>query len=152
MRHQKHGRKFGRKSAHRRAMFNNMVTSLIEHERIETTDAKAKEVRRLADRTISWSIGLGDLLTKDAEKLDADDKARKVHAIRMARRVVRTQAALSKLFDEVGPRFLGRAGGYTRVLKVRNRRGDAAPMSIVELVVRAEAADKPVKDTPKAES
>ena len=70
MRHQKHGRKFGRKSAHRHAMFSNMVASLITHERIQTTDAKAKELRRIAERAINWSASLGDLLIKDREKLD----------------------------------------------------------------------------------
>ena len=86
MRHQKHGRKFGRTSAHRHAMFSNMVASLITHERIETTDAKAKEVRRIAEKAITWSVSLGDLLTRDADKLDAEDKARKLHAVRMAGR------------------------------------------------------------------
>src|SRR5437867_4084391 len=136
MRHQKHGRKLGRHSSHRKAMWSNMVASLIEHERIQTTDAKAKELRRIAERTINWSTQLGDLLTRDAEKLDAADRARVVHAMRMARRVVKQGGALRKLFDEVGPRFVGRPGGYTRVLKIGNRHGDAAPVSIVELVER----------------
>jgi large subunit ribosomal protein L17 len=139
MRHGKHGKKLGRLSAHRHALWSNMVSSLIEHERVETTDVKAKELRRIAERTITWSTQLGDLLTRDAEKLDAADKARKVHAIRMARRVLKDPATLRKLFEDVGPRFLGRPGGYTRVLKVRNRHGDAAPMSIVELVERGAA-------------
>ena len=144
MRHGKHGKKLGRLSAHRHALWSNMVSSLIEHERVETTDVKAKELRRLAERTITWSTSLGDLLTRDDGKLDAGDKARKVHAMRMARRVLKDPATLRKLFEEVGPRFLGRPGGYTRVLKVRNRHGDAAPMSIVELVERgAEEAPEP---------
>ncbi len=149
MRHQKHGKKLGRFAAHRDAMWSNMVSSLIEHERIETTDVKAKQLRRLAEKAITWSTSLGDVLTRDADKLDAEDRARKVHAIRMAKRVVKSQAALSKLFDDVGPRFIGRQGGYTRVLKVRNRRGDAAPMSIVELVERG-AEEKPAKGEEKA--
>ncbi len=119
-------------------MWSKMVSSLIEHERIETTDVKAKELRRLAEKTITWSTSLGELLNKDDEKLDAADRARKVHAIRMAKRVVKDPATLAKLFDDVGPRFLGRTGGYTRVIKVRNRRGDAAPISLVELVERGE--------------
>jgi len=142
MRHQKHGKKLGRLSAHRHAMWSNMVSSLIEHERVETTDVKAKQLRRIAERTINWSTSLGDILTRDAGKLDADDRARKVHAIRMARRVLKDPTTLTKLFEEVGPRFLGRAGGYTRVIKVRNRRGDAAPMSLVELVERGEPEGK----------
>jgi large subunit ribosomal protein L17 len=121
-------------------MWSNMVSSLIEHERVQTTDAKAKELRRIADRTINWSASLGDLLTRDPEKLDAADRARKVHAMRMAQRVVKQADVLRKLFDQVGPRFIGRPGGFTRVLKVGNRHGDAAPVSIVELVDRGEAA------------
>src|SRR4051794_38981879 len=128
MRHQKHGRKLGRTSAHRQAMFSNMVCSLITHERIQTTDAKAKEVRRIADRSINWAASLGDLLTKDREKLDADDRARLVHAMRQARRVVKQGDALQKLFEEVGPRFIGRPGGFVRVLKLGNRPGDSAPI------------------------
>jgi len=144
MRHQKHGKKLSRLSAHRHALWSNMVSSLIEHERVETTDVKAKELRRIAEKTITWSAALGDLLTKDEDKLDAEDRARKVHAIRMARRVVKDPATLQKLFDEVGPRFIGRPGGYTRVIKVRNRHGDAAPLSLVELVERgAEEAEAP---------
>jgi large subunit ribosomal protein L17 len=135
MRHQKHGRKFGRKSASRHALFSNMVASLIEYERIETTDAKAKELRRLAERTISWASSVGNLIGN--EKSDAIDKARVVHAMRMAGRVLKHKPTLQKLFDEVGPRFFGRPGGYTRIMKVRNRVGDAAPMSIIELVERS---------------
>jgi large subunit ribosomal protein L17 len=139
MRHQKHGRTLGRKSAHRKALWSNMVCSLIEHERVQTTDAKAKELRRIAERAINWSASLGDVLTKDREKLDAEDRARLVHAMRMARRVVKQPAALEKLFSDVGKRFIGRPGGFTRVLKVGTRHGDAAPVSIVELVERGEA-------------
>ncbi|MBI4508525.1 MAG: 50S ribosomal protein L17 [Deltaproteobacteria bacterium] len=145
MRHQKAGRKFSRKSAHRQAMFSNMVTSLVLNERIETTEPKAKELKRLADRTIAWGTSVGDLLAKGRDKLDAEERARLVHAMRMAQRVVRSRAALEKLFGEVAPRFRGRSGGFTRVLKTRVRTGDAAPMAFVELVERAseEAASKP---------
>ena len=142
MRHQKHGRTLGRKSAHRKAMWSNMVASLIEHERVQTTDAKAKELRRIAERTINWSASLGDLLTRESDKLDATDKARKLHAIRMAGRVVKQADVLRKLFDEVGPRFIGRPGGFTRIIKVGFRHGDSAPVSIVELVERG-AAEAP---------
>ena len=134
MRHQKRGRKLGRHSAHRNAMWANMVTSLLEHERIETTDAKAKEIRRIAEKTITWAASVGKIV--NADKSDAEDKARVVHAIRMASRVVHHKPTLTKLFSEIGPRFVGRAGGYTRVMKSRNRHGDAAPMSIIELVER----------------
>jgi large subunit ribosomal protein L17 len=136
MRHQKQGRKLGRKSAHRHAMFSNMVTSLVLHERIETTDAKAKELKRIADRTISWGTSVGDLTAKDRTKLDAAERARVVHAMRMAGRWIHDPEALTKLFGEVATALKGRPGGYTRVLKTRIRRGDAAPMSFVELVSR----------------
>ena len=96
MRHQKHGRTLGRKSSHRKALWSNMVCSLITHERVQTTDAKAKELRRIAERAINWSASLGDVLTKDREKLDAEDRARLVHAMRMARRVVKQADALEK--------------------------------------------------------
>lgn len=148
MRHQKAGRKLGRTSAHRHAMFSNMLTSLVIHERIETTDAKAKELKRLADRTISWGTSVGDLTAKDRSKLDAGERARVVHAMRMAGRWIKDSDALTKLFGEVAPRFKGRPGGYTRVLKTRVRIGDAAPMSFVELVGRIEKAD--AKPEPEA--
>lgn len=139
MRHQKHGRKLGRKSAPRHALFSNLVTALLEYEQIETTDAKAKEIRRLADRAINWPVSLGELLTKEPDKLDAAERAKVLHAVRMAKRVVKNEQVLGKLFEEIGPRFLGRAGGYTRVVKSGYRHGDAAPTSIIELVERPAA-------------
>jgi large subunit ribosomal protein L17 len=148
MRHQKHGRKFGRQSGPRHALFSNMVSSLIEHEHIKTTDAKAKELRRLAERTISWATSVGNLI--ENEKKDAQDEARIVHAMRMAQRVLKHKPTLHKLFNEIGPRMVGRAGGYTRVLKLGHRHGDAAPLSIVELVDRAEEAEETAA-TPAAE-
>jgi large subunit ribosomal protein L17 len=154
MRHQKTGRKLARTSAHRRAMFSNMIASLVMHERIETTDAKAKELKRLAERTISWGTSVGDLLAKGRDKLDGDEKSRVVHAMRMAGRTLRSREALDKLFAELAPRYRGRPGGYTRVLKTRVRVGDAAPMSFVELVDRAGGTDgekaAPGKDKPGA--
>ena len=136
MRHRKSGRKLGRNSAHRRAMFCNMVSSLIKSDsgRIETTHAKAKELRRIAERTISWGVSVVDLLARDTAKLDQAERARLVHARRMAGRVVRDDDALVKLFAEIAPRYAKRPGGYTRVLKTRFRNGDAAPMAFVELV------------------
>src|SRR4051812_25805530 len=104
MRHQKHGRKFGRKSAARHALFSNLVTSLIEHERIQTTDAKAKELRRIAERTITWATSVGSLVGENKKK-DAADQARVVHAMRMAQRIVKHKPSLEKLFNEIGPRF-----------------------------------------------
>ena len=101
-------------------MLRNMVTSLLDHEVIETTDAKAKELRRVADRMITLGKR-GDL-----------------HARRQALSVIRDKAVVAKLFDSLADRYKERPGGYTRVLKVRRRVGDAAPMSIVELVDRAD--------------
>ena len=145
MRHQKHGRKFGRKSGPRHALFASLVNALFEHEHIRTTDAKAKEIRRIAEKAITWATSVGKVMTND--KADAEDKARVVHAMRMAGRVVKQKATLQKLFSEIGPRFVGRPGGYTRVLKIGNRKGDAAPMSIIELVDRgnAKAESAPVE-------
>ncbi len=133
MRHRKAGRKFNRSSTHRKAMFSNMVASLVNHGRIETTEAKAKELRRVADRTINWGVKVADLLAADPKSLSPEDRARLVHARRMAQRVLKDREALAKLFDELAPQFAGRAGGYTRILKTRDRRGDAAPMAFVEL-------------------
>ena len=135
MRHQKSGRKFSRKSGPRHALLSGLVTSLIEHESIRTTDAKAKELRKVAERTISWATSVGSLVGKD--KADADDKARIVHAMRMAQRVVKHKPALHKLFEDLGPRLMGRPGGFLRIMKLGYRHGDAAPVSIVEFVDRA---------------
>jgi len=140
MRHQKSGRKFSRTSAHRKAMFSNMVASLVIHERIETTSPKAKELSRLADRTISWGTSVADLTRKDRANLSAAERQQVVHAQRMARRVLKQPDALHKLFHEVAPRFGDRPGGYTRVLPTRTRPGDAAPMSFVELTAIGDAA------------
>jgi large subunit ribosomal protein L17 len=142
MRHQKSGRKFSRTSAHRKAMFSNMVASLVIHERIETTSPKAKELSRLADRTISWGTSVAGLTTKDRAKLSPIERQKVVHAQRMARRVLKQPDALHKLFHEIAPRFGDRPGGYTRVLPTRVRPGDAAPMSFVELTAAAEAPPK----------
>jgi len=110
------GRKLGRKADHKTALMKNLVTSLIVHERIETTEAKAKELKKLADKMIT----LG--------------KKGDVAAIRLAQRNIRSKEALGKLFKELAPRFNGRDGGYTRVLKYRNRKGDGAPTAIIEWV------------------
>ena len=123
MRHRKSGRRLGRDSSHRKALFRNMVTSLMQHERIETTDAKAKELRGIADRMITLGKR-GDL-----------------HARRQAAAVLRDKTITSKVFGELADRYRERPGGYTRVIKLGNRVGDAAPVSIVELVDRIEADD-----------
>lgn len=116
MRHRRRGRKLGRSSANRKALLRSLVTSLLAHERIETTDAKAKEVRSLAERMITLGKR-GDL-----------------HARRQALSVILDKEVTAKVFGEYAERFRERPGGYTRVIKVRRRLGDAAPMSIVELV------------------
>jgi large subunit ribosomal protein L17 len=119
MRHRVAGVKLSRSPAHRRALFRNLVTALLEHEAVRTTDAKAKEVRRWADRVIT----LG--------------KRNTLHARRRAATIVRRRRILRKLFEEIAPRFEGRSGGYTRVVKLGVRPGDAAALSIVELVEQA---------------
>ena len=134
MRHQNTGRKFSRSSSHRAAMFRNMVTSLIEHERITTTEPKAKELRRFAEKTISISLRLGEILGKTKEQRTPAEQGRYVHALRMASRMIRTREVLHKLFDDVAPKLAGRPGGYTRIVKIGQRVGDAAPMAIIELV------------------
>ena len=116
MRHLNSGRKLGRTSAHRTALFRNMATSLFRHERIETTDAKAKELRRFAEQLITLAKR-GDL-----------------HARRQAFADIRDQEVLAKLFGDIGPRFKTRPGGYTRILKLGRRPGDQAAMSLIELV------------------
>ncbi len=122
MRHLKGGRKLSRTSAHRRALFRNLVAALIEHERIQTTDAKAKAIRPLAERMISLA------------------KRGTLHARRQALAFIRRKAVVRKLFEEVGPRFRDRPGGYTRIVKMGRRRGDAALLSIIELTERGEQA------------
>ncbi|MGP0566859.1 50S ribosomal protein L17 [Nitrospina sp. 32_T5] len=120
MRHLKAGRKLGRTSAHRKALFRNLVTALIVKERIRTTLAKAKELRSHVEKTIT----LG--------------KKGTLHARRRALRVVHGKEAFVKLFDTLSDRYASRNGGYTRILHVGNRRGDDAPMAIIELVDREE--------------
>jgi large subunit ribosomal protein L17 len=121
MRHRVNTRKLGRTSAHRVAMYRNLVSSLLEHEKVETTHAKAREVKRLADRMITLGKR-GDL-----------------HARRQALRVVHGRDVTAKLFGELAERYANRPGGYTRVLRTRRRVGDNAEMSIVQLVEQLEA-------------
>ncbi|HSR41113.1 MAG TPA: 50S ribosomal protein L17 [Longimicrobiales bacterium] len=118
MRHRKKGRNLSRTSAHKRATLRNMATNLFRHERIRTTKAKAKELRPYAERLISLAKK-GDL-----------------HARRQAARKIQDREILGKLFDDLGPRFADRPGGYTRILKLGPRKGDAAEMALIELVER----------------
>ena len=136
MRHQKSGRKFGRNSSHRKAMFRNMVTSLLRHERITTTAAKAKELRGHVERTISVGVRLGDLLDKPKAERTREEQARYAHAMAHAAKTVQDREILHKLFEDIAPRVRKRPGGYTRVIRTGRRRGDAAEMAIIELVDR----------------
>jgi len=123
MRHRKAGRKLNRTAAHRKAMLRNIVTSLIEHERIVTTVPKAKETKRIADKMITLGKR-GDL-----------------HARRQAMAYIRSKDVVAKLFDEISTQYIDRQGGYTRIVRTGNRYGDAAPMAIVEFVGYEEAVE-----------
>jgi len=132
MRHQKSGRKLNRSGAHRKALLRNLATALIRHERIRTTDAKAKELRRFADRLVS----LGKQAT--------------LHARRRAFDRVRDRDAVTKLFEVLAPRFRDRPGGYTRIVKLGVRAGDGASMAMLELVgTEFKAKTKKKKETKK---
>jgi large subunit ribosomal protein L17 len=116
MRHGCAGRQFGRDSSHRKALLRMLVTALLKNEKIETTSAKAKEIRPLAEKMITLAKR-GDL-----------------HARRQALSFIHDEAVVRTLFSQIGPRFNSRNGGYTRIVPTRNRPGDAAPMSVIELV------------------
>jgi large subunit ribosomal protein L17 len=134
MRHQKAGKKLNRTGSHRDAMFRNMVTSLFTHGRIRTTDTKAKELKRWADHMITLAKR-GDL-----------------HSRRQALAVMKDKAVVHKLFEDVSERFGDRAGGYTRAIKIGRRRGDAAPISLVEFVTGQEkkkGKKKKIKESKK---
>lgn len=131
MRHHVDGRKLGRTSAHRKAMFSNMLVSLVLHDRIETTLPKAKELRRLADRLVT----LG--------------KQKTLHARRRAASIIRNGHAVQRVFSELATRFVARNGGYTRIYKLGNRHGDSAPMAIVEYLPGEKALAEEEKSTHK---
>ena len=116
MRHRRAGRRLGRTSSHRKALMRNLVTSLFEHEKITTTDAKAKELRGVADKMIT----LG--------------KRGTLHARRQAMSFIRSNRVTKKVFEELSPRYSERMGGYTRVIKVGTREGDNALLSVIELM------------------
>ena len=116
MRHRKAGRRLGRTTSHRRAMVRNMVTSVLDEERIVTTTPKAKEVRKVVDKMITLGKR-GDL-----------------HARRQALSFIQDKNVVAKLFNELGPEYADRNGGYTRIIQTGNRRGDCAAMAILELV------------------
>jgi len=140
MRNQKTGKKLGRNSSHRKAMFRNMATSLFKHEQIETTNAKAKELKPIAEKM----IGLA--------------KRGNLHARRQALAYLKDKTATHRLFEEIKDRYLNRQGGYVRIIKKGNRKGDGAPVSIIQLLPGEEIKKKakakkksPAKDA-KAES
>lgn len=127
MRHRKAGLKLNRTSSHRKAMFRNMVTSLFKHERIRTTDVKAKELRRWADNLITLAKR-GDL-----------------HARRQALAIVMEKDVVHKLFENAAEKYSSISGGYTRIVKLGRRRGDAAPISLVELITSPASKKKKKK-------
>jgi large subunit ribosomal protein L17 len=131
MRHRKAGLKLNRTSSHRTAMFRNMVTSLFKHERIRTTDVKAKELRRWADNLITLA------------------KRGDVHARRQALSIIREKNVVHKLFAEAAERFGSVSGGYTRTVKLGRRPGDAAPISLIELLYSEEGKKKKIKKKDK---
>jgi large subunit ribosomal protein L17 len=127
MRHRQSGRKLNRNSSHREAMFKNMAVSLMQHEIIKTTLPKAKELRRVAEPLITMA------------------KSDSVHKRRVAFSRLRDRDVVTKLFDELGPRYKDRPGGYLRILKMGWRAGDKAPMALVELVDRPETGGEVVE-------
>jgi large subunit ribosomal protein L17 len=151
MRHGKSGRQFSRNTSHRRAMLRALTANLIAHERIETTDAKAKELRRVAERVITRARRLGDVAFTPNDKLSLADRARRQAAQQQVGKFLQrfgmvdkdgesTKVDLiEKVFVDLAKRFKDRPGGYTRIVKVGNRRGDNAPMSIIELVGPADS-------------
>jgi large subunit ribosomal protein L17 len=124
MRHRKDHRKLGRSNSHRKAMLRNLVTSLLDHEQVRTTDAKAKEVRRVAERMIT----LG--------------KRGTLAARRQALKTIRTKDVTAKVFDVLADRYDGRQGGYTRILKLGRRHGDNAPISLIQLIPEGEGVSE----------
>jgi large subunit ribosomal protein L17 len=132
MRHLKAGRKLNRTSSHRKAMFRNMAASLLEHESITTTNPKALELRKVADRLISL-----------AKRSSGDN----THAMRLAFAYLRDKDTVKKLFTDISARYAEVEGGYTRVVKIGRRKGDAAPMAIIELTQKREKEEKAKQDT-----
>jgi len=147
MRHKNKVRQLGRTHSHRKAMYENMVTSLFEHERIITTKQKGKELKIISEKLITRAKNNIDIPESESEK--------KLHNKREVLRVIRNKTVVSKLFDDIALRFKERKGGYTRMYLLGVRRGDAAEMAIVELVEKApkvehvkadKKGEKPKKD------
>jgi large subunit ribosomal protein L17 len=134
MRHRKSGKRLGRNTSHRTAMMRNMVTSLFDCEKITTTDARAKELRKQAEKLITIARR-GDL-----------------HARRLALQVVRDKKTVDKLFETIAPRYADRPGGYTRIIKIGHRSGDNAALSVIELVEESFTAKPKKKKAPVKEA
>lgn len=167
MRHRQSGRQFGRNTSHRRAMLRALTANLVAHERIETTDAKAKELRRVAEKLITKAIRLGPVAYTPQKDLDASGRARRLAVEQRIGQFLRRFAVverggesrrvdlIEKVFLDLAKRFRDRPGGYTRIIKLGRRRGDNAPMSLVEFVElaadgssgtgKAKGKDKPKK-------
>ncbi len=159
MRHKKAGRQFGRDTSSRRAMLRNLTANLITHERIETTDAKAKELRRVAERLISKAKRLGKVAYTPQADLSAAEKAKRIHAERLVASYVPrfgvTAAGdkvdiVEKVMTSLTKRFEERPGGYTRIIKLGPRRGDGASLAMIEFVDAPAVTDR-VRVAPPAE-
>ena len=134
MRHKVKGKKFGRESDHRKLMLKNLVVSLVEHERINTTHVKAKELRSLAEKVITYG------------------KKGTVHHRRLAYKVLQNRDLVKKVFDELAPKYEAREGGYTRIYKNGYRKGDCAPMAIIEFVDTQKIIEKKEKKIKKEDT
>lgn len=149
MRHRKGGNKLNWDSSERRAALRNMVTSLVLHGQVLTTEARAKELRRFTEKVITIAknapstTSIASLPETDAQSA----RARRVHAIRMAKRWVHDDVAMQRLFGEYVERFAGRPGGYTRIVKAGLRQGDRAPMAVIEIVGTSQPVAAPVAET-----
>ena len=129
MRHRKQGRGLSRSPSHRKAMLSNLATSVLDAERVQTTTAKAKEVRRLVERLITFG------------------KRRDLHARRQVLRLIHNETVVAKLFGTLADRYADRPGGYTRIVRLGHRQGDAADMSILELIDREVATEEQTAET-----
>jgi large subunit ribosomal protein L17 len=151
MRHQNTGRKFDRNTSARRAMFRNLAANVILHERVETTDAKAKEIRRIVERLITKARRLGEISYTPHEKLAAGDQARRLAVKRLLASFLPRWGTktleggtyekvdlVEKVLLDLAKRFKDRPGGYTRIVKLGQRRGDNAPLALIELVTSAD--------------
>lgn len=164
MRHRKLGRQFSRNTSHRKAMFRALAANLVLHERIETTEAKAKELRRVAERLITGARRLGKVAYTPQDKLTEAERASRLAAQRRLGQFLRrfgvVQSAsgesrkvdlIEKVFVDLAQRFQDRPGGYTRIVKLGRRRGDNAPMTLIEFVDFAVAAPAPAASAEAAE-